>query len=109
MKATCRHVSAPSASVLSYDLPLKPPGESGTWFHSLQATSHALHPMQIDVSVKNPIRGREASPYDTEQARVSRESTVWLITLWPLASGLWPFPGTPRRTRATRARAAGAQ
>src|ERR1039457_2792934 len=30
---------------------------SGTEFHSLQATSHALQPMQTDVSVKNPIRG----------------------------------------------------
>jgi len=30
---------------------------SGTAFHSLQATSHALHPMQIEVSVKKPIRG----------------------------------------------------
>src|SRR3989440_8315457 len=29
---------------------------SGTPFHSLQATSHALHPMQTLVSVKNPIR-----------------------------------------------------
>jgi hypothetical protein len=26
-------------------------------FHSLQATSHALHPMQIELSVKNPLRG----------------------------------------------------
>src|ERR1035438_9272443 len=30
---------------------------SGTAFHSLQATSQALQPMQTDVSVKNPIRG----------------------------------------------------
>jgi hypothetical protein len=30
----------------------------GTRFHSLQATSQALQPMQIEVSVKNPIRGR---------------------------------------------------
>ena len=29
---------------------------SGTSFHSLQATSHALQPMQIDVSVKKPTR-----------------------------------------------------
>src|SRR5207245_4858443 len=26
----------------------------GSWFHSLQATSHALHPMQLLVSVKKP-------------------------------------------------------
>ncbi len=30
---------------------------SGTRFHSLQATSQALQPMQTEVSVKNPIRG----------------------------------------------------
>ena len=29
---------------------------SGTSFHSLQATSHALQPMQTDVSVKKPTR-----------------------------------------------------
>ena len=33
----------------------------GTPFHSLQATSHALQPMQIEVSVKNPLRGGGAS------------------------------------------------
>jgi hypothetical protein len=26
-----------------------------SWFHSLHATSQALQPMQIDVSVKKPI------------------------------------------------------
>jgi hypothetical protein len=35
---------------------------SGTRFHSLQATSQALQPMQMLVSVKKPIRGR-ASPW----------------------------------------------
>jgi hypothetical protein len=30
---------------------------SGSWFHVLQATSHALQPMHTLVSVKNPIRG----------------------------------------------------
>ena len=29
---------------------------SGTAFHSLQATSHALQPMQTEVSVKKPLR-----------------------------------------------------
>ena len=57
MKATCRQVSAPRAVVLSYDLPVKPCTESGIWFHSLQATSQALQPMQTEVSVKNPTRG----------------------------------------------------
>ncbi len=29
-----------------------PPLVAGSWFHSLQATSHALQPMQTVVSVK---------------------------------------------------------
>src|SRR3954463_4605811 len=53
--ATWRHVSAPRSIVLSYDFPVKPCIDIGIWFHSLHATSHALQPMQIDVSVKNPI------------------------------------------------------
>src|SRR5437016_12977659 len=32
-----------------------PPSSAGSWFHSLHATSHALHPMQTVVSVKNPM------------------------------------------------------
>ena len=36
--------------------PVKSRPSSGTSFHSLQATSHALQPMQIDVSVKKPTR-----------------------------------------------------
>src|ERR1700730_1353524 len=38
-------------------MPVKLRPSSGTWFHSLHATSQALQPMQIEVSVKNPIRG----------------------------------------------------
>jgi hypothetical protein len=47
----------PSPAVLSYDIPVRFRPSSGTWFHSLQATSQALQPMQTDVSVKKPIRG----------------------------------------------------
>ena len=57
MKATCRQVEAPRATVLSYDIPDRLMPSSGTAFHSLQATSHALHPMHTDVSVKKPSRG----------------------------------------------------
>src|SRR5437764_4192822 len=53
-KATWRQRSAPSPPELSYDVPAKPNDAWGTPFHSLQATSQALQPMQIDVSVKNP-------------------------------------------------------
>jgi hypothetical protein len=38
-------------------MPVSKMPSSGTLFHSLQATSQALHPMHTDVSVKNPIRG----------------------------------------------------
>src|SRR3954452_3597470 len=51
-KATCRQVSAPSALVLSYDVPVKPMRSAGSSFHSLQAPSQALQPIQIEVSVK---------------------------------------------------------
>jgi hypothetical protein len=57
MNATCRQVEAPSAPVLSYDMPSRSKPSSGTPFHCLQATSQALQPMQIEVSVKNPLRG----------------------------------------------------
>src|SRR4051794_23815946 len=57
MNATCRQVLAPSAPVLSYDEPSRFIPSSGIAFHSLHATSHALHPMHTDVSVKKPLRG----------------------------------------------------
>jgi len=41
---------------------VKPPSDIGTWFHSLQATSQALQPMQTEVSVKKPTRGLACSP-----------------------------------------------
>src|SRR6185437_2197915 len=50
MNATCRHVSALSSALLSNDMPVSFSPSSGTAFHS----SHALQPMQIDVSVKKP-------------------------------------------------------
>src|SRR3954468_16697898 len=56
--ATCRHVSAPRPPVWSYDFPCQRIPSSGTWFHSLQATSQALQPMHSVVSVKNPTLGR---------------------------------------------------
>src|SRR5919204_4316521 len=57
MKATWRHELAPSVEVLSYDSPVQTSPSSGTRFHSLHATSHALQPMQTLVSVKKPTRG----------------------------------------------------
>src|SRR5262249_21367016 len=74
MKATWRQVSAPRPSVLSYDMPVNCRPSSGTWFHSLQATSQALHPMHTDVSVKKPTRGG-GSPYPLDAAGSSDPSS----------------------------------
>src|SRR3982751_539099 len=62
MNATCRQVLAPSSEVLSYDSPVQTRPSSGTRFHSLQATSQALQPMQTEVSVKKPTRSLASSP-----------------------------------------------
>src|SRR5687767_1604685 len=54
MNLTWRQLLPSSFRVLSYESPervLAPPFFDGSWFHSLQATSHALHPMQTVVSV----------------------------------------------------------
>src|SRR5215212_149975 len=67
-KATWRQEFAPSVEVLSYDSPVQTSPSSGTRFHSLQATSQALQPMQIEVSVKKPIRSFASSPYVSGQA-----------------------------------------
>src|SRR5919109_2718283 len=54
MNFTCRQVAPLSSPVLSRLSPRKPLSSVGSWFHSLQATSQALHPMQTLVSVKKP-------------------------------------------------------
>src|SRR6266581_7748359 len=51
---TCRHVDAPRWPVLSYEFPDHTNPSSGTWFHSLHATSQALQPMHTVGSVKKP-------------------------------------------------------
>src|SRR5215212_10783692 len=57
IKATWRQESAPKAPVLSYELPVSSMRVAGTSFHSLQATSQALQPMQTVGSVKKLMRG----------------------------------------------------
>src|SRR5919198_4857996 len=73
-KATWRQVFAFSSPVLSYDWPVQTRPSSGTRFHSLQATSQALQPMQTEVSVKNPIRGGWSpdDPYPASPVTSSR-------------------------------------
>ena len=108
MKATCRQVLAPSMPVLSKDMPSRLIPSSGTSFHSLQATSHALQPMQTEVSVKKPdarrvlevagVRGR-VGQRAVEAVRV-RELVVIIV---PPAAPVWPAlaahgaPGARRR------------
>src|SRR5881275_3047821 len=67
-KATWRQLFASRVDVLSYDSPVQTMPSSGTRFHSLQATSQALQPIQTDVSVKKPIRSFASSPYVSGQA-----------------------------------------
>src|SRR3954469_13410777 len=86
MNATWRHVSAPSSPVLSYDSPVNAKPSSGTRFHSLQATSQALQPMQMDVSVKKPTRSLASSPY------VSGQAAGVPVGSARLAIGLLPHP-----------------
>ena len=63
MNATCRQLSGPRWSVLSYELPLNPFGAAGIPFHSLHATSHALQPMHSVTSVKKPFAEAIVSRY----------------------------------------------
>src|SRR2546430_16288639 len=55
MNLTCRQFWASSFPVLSKLSARKEGGLPARPFHSLQATSQALHPMQMLVSVKNPL------------------------------------------------------
>ena len=55
--ATWRQVDALSPPCCRSEMPVQCSPSSGTSFHSLHATSHALQPMQIEVSVKKPSRG----------------------------------------------------
>src|SRR5947207_5772426 len=61
---TCRHVEWPNASVLSYDMPLQRKPSAGTPFHSLHATSQALHPMHRVESVKKPVTPAIRPPFE---------------------------------------------
>src|SRR5919197_2807309 len=54
MNCTCRQFCASSCPVLSKESAVNFGGLPSSMFHSLHATSHALQPMQIEVSVKKP-------------------------------------------------------
>src|SRR5947209_3874653 len=87
-KLTWRHVDAPSAPVLSYDMPVKTKPSSGNWFHCLHATSQALQPMHTVVSVKKPFFDGFAAAgpggIDTDAGRMSGlASTGSVLTRCP--------------------------
>src|SRR4051794_13266615 len=63
-------------------MPVKLSPSSGTRFHSLQATSHALQPMHTDVSVKNPIRtGSIEGGTSDLRPRLLRDACATLVVL----------------------------
>src|SRR5918995_7315148 len=62
MNWTCRQFSPLSSRVLSYESPLRVKTSEESPFQFLQATSQALQPMQMVVSVKNPIGAAGNAP-----------------------------------------------
>src|ERR1700760_4427665 len=62
---------------------------SGTPFHSLQATSHALQPMQTEVSVKKPWRGGGSAQPASAAGSGSGPDRELLIGALLLAGGTW--------------------
>ncbi len=71
-------------------------------FHSLHATSQALQPMQIEVSVKNPLRGVAVLPAGigrrvggtrelvAPEAHRCSLSSSWWVTSWLPVSTVVP-------------------
>ncbi len=56
----------------------------GTAFHSLQATSQALQPMQIEVSVKKPLRdGGSTQPASCATSVAPESCSVNQVTCPP--------------------------
>src|SRR5438876_5962941 len=75
MNCTCRQFCASSWRVLSKESARNCGLLPSSWFHSLHATSQALQPMQIDVSVKNPI-GRSWNAAMAKPHQVRRDLRV---------------------------------
>ena len=89
MNATWRQEFAPSEPVLSKDMPSMSSPSSGTAFQVLHATSQALQPMQIEVSVKKPTRGGWLSAYPASPAGSARgpERLLWPVMSPPRGRG----------------------
>src|ERR1700704_1608212 len=74
----------------------------GSAFHSLQATSQALQPMQIELSVKKPTRSFKVMPATgthsasralTIGTHFGRELQAWTDRAGELAPGTWNLLG----------------
>ncbi|GIJ20924.1 hypothetical protein Vlu01_15480 [Micromonospora lutea] len=79
-------------------MPSRSNPEVGTPFHSLQATSHALQPMQTLVSVKKPILGGAS----TQPAEVAGSAADTADTDAAGRPGESTISGSPLRHRWTR-------
>ena len=94
MNATCRHVDAPNATVLSYDIPVNEKPSSGNWFHCLHATSHALQPMHTVVSVKKPtVIDRDRRP---GRMFAVNAFDSWIDTFGSATNAINSFAESPR-------------
>ena len=99
MNATWRQVLAPSATVLSYDMPVSSRSPSrGLAFHSLHATSQALQPMQMEVSVKNPLRASCVCHLASVVGSVGPDSCPIYSSAFPVMCWLSVSVVTPARS-----------
>src|SRR5438093_8133870 len=73
MNFTCRQFCASRSPVLSKLSARNAGSLPSSWFHSLHATSHALHPMQTLVSVKNPYDSPALISMCSEPHQVGRD------------------------------------
>ena len=70
----------------------------GSAFHSLHATSQALQPMQIELSVKKPTRSAIYARLLIRPGRMSQVAafTSWMWTLGSSTSGKRSLAESPR-------------
>src|SRR4051812_3662623 len=79
----------------------------GSVFHSLQATSQALQPMQTEVSVKKPTRAGWSSSYPAWPATSGTGPYSRFSGSWPVKAGLAELIDvTPGSSPSRRSRAA---
>src|SRR5512139_1398052 len=109
MNRTCRQSVALKAPVLSYEFPVKltatgrfSAGSKRKWagspdraFHSLHATWHALHPMQMEVSTNIPFAIYAAPPFFPARTLHVKTFPSWIETLGSATRALRLFTTSP--------------